>query len=170
MRKTILVALVSISWMVTPWAVVHPQGRFRSNGEMIYYTRTNDQGLEIAFDKGPKWLRRRRLGCVACHGSGGRGKFIIWPTLKIAPDIRYDVLVKGKHDYGGNGEGQAHKRYTDESIRRAVTQGIGVDGKSFDRVMPRWKLSGRDLGDVVDYLKLLSRGISPPPEPFPREP
>lgn len=168
MIKIVLVTLISISWMLAPWAMVHSQNRFRSNGERIYYTRTNEDGLEIPFDEGPKWLRRRRLGCVACHGSGGKGKFLIWPTLRMASDIRYDVLVKGEHAHGG--KGRVHEKYTDELVRRAITQGIGATGKPLDRVMPRWKLSDKDLDDVIDYLKQLSKGISPPVKPFLREP
>jgi len=86
----------------------------------------------------------------------------------MAPNIRYDSLVKEEHSHGGKGE--IHPKYTDELIKRAVTRGINAEGKTLDPVMPRWKLSDEDFMDLLAYLKQLSKGITPPPEPFPREP
>ncbi len=123
------------------------------NGDAIYLTGVNQDHLAIPFDEGPKWLKRRRLGCVACHGPNGKGGFLIWPSLKLAPDIRYESLTKGKHVHGGRRE--THPRYTDDLIKRAVTQGIKADGKPLDPVMPRWKLSDEDFRDLLAYLKQL---------------
>jgi mono/diheme cytochrome c family protein len=159
---------ILVSWILLPWAIVQSQDRFRSNGERIYHSRTNAEGLLIPFEKGPEWLKGRKVGCVACHGPQGKGGILIWPSLKTAPDIRYDSLLKEKHSHGGKKE--AHGRYSDALIRRAVTQGVNPSGKPFDPVMPRWTLSNEDLDDLMEYLKQLSKGISPPPEPFPREP
>jgi cytochrome c553 len=168
MVKTMSVTLISIMWMPALWGYVQSQSRFQSNGEAIYYERTNQDGFMISFDEGPKWLKSRRLGCVACHGPKGKGGYLIWPSLKMAPDIRYDSLVKEAHLHGGKTE--THPRYTDELLKRAVTEGINAAGKPLDPVMPRWKLSDRDFVDLLAYLKQLSEGIAPPPEPFPREP
>jgi cytochrome c553 len=168
MAKKVLVIFISISWMLVLWTMVQPQNRFRSNGEAIYYERTNQDGLVIAFEEGPKWLKPRRIGCVACHGPEGKGGYLIWPSLKMAPDIRYDTLAKGEHAHGGKAE--AHPRYNDELIKRAITRGINAAGKQLDPAMPRWKLSDGDFNDLLAYLKQLAEGITPPPEPFPREP
>ncbi len=168
MMKTVVATFISVSWVLMLWAVVQPQDPYRSNGEAIYYTRTNRNGTEILFDKGPKWLISRKIGCVACHGAKGKGGYLIWPSLKIASDIRYDSLVKEEHVHGGKID--THPRYTDELIKRALTEGIDAAGKPLDSVMPRWKLSDRDFADLLTYLKQLSEGITPPPEPFPREP
>ncbi len=168
MMKAIAVTLISILSMLTPRVIARSQNPYRSNGEAIYYIRTNQEGVEIPFEEGPEWLNPRRIGCVACHGAEGKGGYVIWPSLKMAPDIRYDSLVKEEHVHSGKTD--THPRYSDELIKRAITEGINAAGKSLDPVMPRWKLSDRDLGDLLTYLNQLSEGIVPPPEPFPREP
>ncbi len=169
MRMT-AVTLISISSMITLWAIARSQSQnpYRSNGEAIYYIRTDQEGVEISFEEGPEWFKPRRLGCVACHGPEGKGGYLIWPSLKTAPDIRYDSLVKEEHVHSGKTD--THPRYTDELIKRALTEGIDAAGKPLDPGMPRWKLSDRDFVDLLTYLKQLSEGIAPPPEPFPREP
>ncbi len=53
------------------------------------------------------------------------------------------------------GRRETHPRYTDDLIKRAVTQGIKADGKPLDPVMPRWKLSDEDFRDLLAYLKQL---------------
>jgi len=147
--------------------IAQAQNRFRSNGERIYYTGTNDDGISVPYEEGPKWFQRRKIGCVACHGENGKGGYLIWPSLKMAPDVRYDSLVKKEHVHGDRIE--IHPRYTDDLIRRALTEGINAAGESLDIVMPRWKLTDRDFADLIDYLRQLSAGIEPPPELFPPE-
>jgi hypothetical protein len=85
----------------------------------------------------------------------------------MAPDVHYDSLAKQEHMHGGSTE--THPKYTNDLIRRAVTEGINAAGEPLDSVMPRWRLSDKDFDDLVDYLKQLSAGIEPPPELIPRE-
>jgi cytochrome c oxidase subunit 2 len=40
-------------------------------------------------------------------------------------------------------------------IKRAVTQGIGADGRKLDLIMPRWQMSDTDLNDLIAYLKTM---------------
>jgi hypothetical protein len=37
-------------------------------------------------------------------------------------------------------------------LERAISTGIDNDGEKLDRVMPRWKMSARDLHDVAQYV------------------
>lgn len=53
---------------------------------------------------------------------------------------------------------RGHPPYTDELIKRAITEGLDPGGKPLDKTMPRWKMSDRDLDDVIAYLKQLSGG------------
>ncbi len=63
-----------------------------------------------------------------------------------ASDIRYSTLTGAR----GN-----ETPYTDELIKRAITQGVGADGKRLDPPMPVWQMSDSDFNDLLGYLKTL---------------
>ena len=42
--------------------------------------------------------------------------------------------------------------YDDAALRRAITEGIGVDGRTLNYYMPRWELSDTELQALIDYL------------------
>jgi hypothetical protein len=73
---------------------------------------------------------------------------------KVPSDIRYRALTAGEHGHDGEETGEGHN-YTDEDIRRAITEGMEPDGKRLDPTMPRWKMGNNDLGDLLEYLKTL---------------
>jgi len=52
-------------------------------------------------------------------------------------------------------DGTRGPTYTDELIRRAVTQGIDAEGKPLAWPMPRWLLSDAEWQDLLAYLKTL---------------
>jgi hypothetical protein len=68
------------------------------------------------------------------------------------PDIRYETLTS--EDHGNHGE-EEHEPYTEETIKRAITEGVEPDGEPLDWPMPRWSISDEDLDDLVDFLKTL---------------
>ncbi|MCA1553627.1 MAG: cytochrome c, partial [Chloroflexi bacterium] len=45
--------------------------------------------------------------------------------------------------------------YTEIAIKRAITTGIGADGRELDFMMPRWQMRDSDLDDVIAYLQTL---------------
>ncbi len=63
------------------------------------------------------------------------------PGGAVSADLRHKALVTD----------QAHP-YTLALLERAISTGIDNDGKPLDPVMPRWKLSERDLHDVAYYV------------------
>ena len=42
--------------------------------------------------------------------------------------------------------------YTDETLKRAIREGVGPDGKPFSALMPRYPLSDEELDILLDYL------------------
>lgn len=75
--------------------------------------------------------------------------------ISQVPDIRYDTLTSEEHG-GHEEEGEeGHPPYTEETIKRAITEGVNPDGEPFDWPMPRWSMSDADLNDLVDFLKSL---------------
>jgi len=146
----ILVAVLSLwSRPVSPTSVPLEEG-FTSNGEMIYYTGINAQGERIPFTGGPRWLYMHGGGCASCHGEDGRGGVPVMMGTAIPSDIRYHHLIEEEHE-----EGEEHPPYTDELIKRAITQGLDPAGKPLDLTMPRWQMSEEDLNDLLEFLKTL---------------
>jgi cytochrome c oxidase subunit 2 len=70
---------------------------------------------------------------------------------EIPPDIRYHHLIEEEE----HGEGEEHPPYTDELIKRAITEGLDPAGEPLDLTMPRWQMSERDLDDLLGFLKTL---------------
>lgn len=152
----VLVCLVGALLFFFPWsrtarpAAVAPgplQG-YASNGETIYFAGVNDRGQRIPFTGGPRWLSMHGGGCASCHGPDGRGGAPVMMSTEIPPDIRYHHLTEEEHE-----EGEAHPPYTDETIKRAITEGVEPDGEPMDLTMPRWQMSERDLEDLLEFLK-----------------
>lgn len=128
-------------------------GQFRSNGERIFFTATSDSGQPITAEMaGMGTMHPGMMTCATCHGTDGRGGTVnmMMGTFE-APDIRYRTLTEGEHE----GTPAEHPPYTDETIKRAITQGIDPAGNPLDWPMPRWRMSERDLDDLLDYLKTL---------------
>jgi cytochrome c oxidase subunit 2 len=90
-----------------------------------------------------------RMACVTCHGPNGRGGRVrLMMRTFEAPDIRYKTLTSAK-------PGEEHEPYTDETIKRAITQGVDPAGKPLEWPMPRWTMSAADLNDLLAFLKNL---------------
>src|SRR3989304_5198743 len=106
------------------------------------------------FQGGPMWLAMHGGGCVSCHGVSGRGGVPVMMGTAIPADIRYAALTtEDAHEKGK--EEEEHPPYTDELIKRAITQGLDPAGKSLDWTMPRWQMTEEDLNDLIAYLKTL---------------
>lgn len=127
---------------------------FQSNGERIYYSATSASGDRITFSNGPHWLYMHGGSCVDCHGPGGRGGIRVPMTNEIAPDIRYGTLTAAEHE----DHGEEHPPYTRSLIERAIPEGLDPAGKRLHWAMPRWRISDRDLDDLIEYLKALDGG------------
>ncbi len=134
-----------------------PGRSFRSNGERIYFTATNQDGDRIAYTGGPAFGGMMGgapvLACASCHGPDARGgRHVMHMTVMDAPDIRIAALAaeeEGEAGHGGEGG------YSLEDFRRAVVEGRHPDGEPLDPNMPRWQLNDRDLADLYDYLASL---------------
>lgn len=139
--------LLALTGGLGPWG-----SRFRSNGERIYFTATSNSGQPIIAEMGRMVMSNPMMACVDCHGPDGRGG-TVWMMMGSfeAPDIRYKTLTTEAHGE----EGEEHPSYTDELIRRAITQGLDPAGEPLEFPMPRWRMSESDLEDLLDYLKSL---------------
>lgn len=132
---------------------------FRSNGERIYFTATSASGQPITPQGGNMHMMMSGGGCVACHGvdrGGGRLMPRFWQS---APPLTAAALF-GEHDEAAAAEGAAkddghgnHDAYTDDTLRRALTEGVDPGGERLDPVMPQWSMGVEDMTDLLAYLK-----------------
>ena len=157
---------------------------FDSNGQQIYFTSTSASGQPITSvmgdntgsysTPGPAYgpttgmMGRGMMGrtwgdtggksghigmaCVSCHGPDGRGGRYLGMGTVQTPDIRYTTLTAQRN---AGEDGHAHESYTDDLIKRAITQGLEADGEPLNFYMPRWSMSEQDLEELLAFLKTL---------------
>ncbi|MHB9002525.1 MAG: c-type cytochrome [Coriobacteriia bacterium] len=117
-----------------------------SLGERIYYTGAGDVG---AIPRSGGIGRMGSGGCVSCHGRDGRGGQVgMMMQFAEVPNITYEALT-GEH------EDEQEGPWDDADIARAIREGELPDGDQLDPIMPRWDMSDREMGALIDYLKTL---------------
>ena len=124
---------------------------FSSNGERIYHTGTSSSGDPILSSGGGGMMNRHRQmhggGCALCHGANREGKRL-WPQFWIeAPALTPTALFAENHT------DHDHAGYDDDSLRLAILTGVTPSGSIMDDSMPRWTMSGKDMADLIAYLK-----------------
>ncbi len=109
-----------------------------ANGRAIYLTGKDAAGFRILAQQPPL-----RTSCAACHRPDGSGGVHL-PGGALSADLRHKALVVNQKP-----------PYTLATLERAVSTGSDNKGKPLDPVMPRWKMSPRDLHDVAEYVLTL---------------
>ena len=104
-----------------------------SNGERIFKSGVNAQGDAIGNS-----MMTGMGGCSMCHGLDGHGGQMMG---RAEPCNTFKCLTA--------------RGYSADLIKRAVTQGLAVDGRPLDLMMPRWQMSDSDLNDLITYLQSL---------------
>ncbi|MEW5854070.1 MAG: c-type cytochrome [Myxococcota bacterium] len=87
------------------------------------------------------------LPCVGCHGRNGKGR----PEGGVAPaDITWSALTR---PYAiTTPSGRKRPAYTEELLRRAITEGVDPAGNVLLDAMPRYRMSSEDLADLVAFI------------------
>ena len=108
------------------------------NGQDIFQNGKDAGGTQIVAQRKPM-----KNSCAACHRQNGMGG-IQFPNGPMSADLRHSALVT-----------RQKPPYTLALVERAIAKGIDNQGKRLDPVMPRWKISKRDLHDVAAYVLTL---------------
>jgi len=108
-----------------------------ANGRSIFLTGKDSTGFQIMAASPPM-----RTSCAACHRPNGAGGVHL-PGGAVSADLRHKELASGAHPY------------TLRTLERAISAGIDNEGKPLDPVMPRWKMTPRDLHDVSAFVQTL---------------
>lgn len=106
-----------------------------ANGRLIFQTGYDASGREIRASPPPL-----RTFCAACHRPDGAGGIHL-PRGAVSADLRHRALVTNQHP-----------PYTLALLERAISTGIDNAGEKLNPVMPRWRMSKRDLHDVAEYV------------------
>jgi hypothetical protein len=129
-------------------------------GRRIFETGVGAGGQPIVRTGGVGMMAT--AGCASCHGYDGLGRSTMMFT---SPDVTYANLT----DPAGmlDPDGSRGSTYTDDLIRRAVTQGLDAEGAALSSAMPRWQLTDADWADLLLYLQSLPAAAggtgNPPP-------
>jgi cytochrome c oxidase subunit 2 len=89
------------------------------------------------------------LACATCHGANGHGGTVNFMMQSYdVPNITWPELTGPDPD-------MEHPPYTEETLKRAITQGLDPGGNELEYPMPRWQMSEQDLNDLVSFIKTL---------------
>ncbi|MES9888038.1 MAG: cytochrome c, partial [Candidatus Sedimenticola sp. 6PFRAG1] len=130
-------------------------------GRKIYMEGLLPSGQPVkAFVQNDIALSEEQASCGSCHRKSGMGSS---EGQQVVPSIAGRILFNPLQIPTSKPPEAPILRpaYTDQSLRRAITSGLGADGYPLDPNMPRYNLSEQDLDAVVAYLKLLSSEYSP---------
>jgi ABC-type branched-subunit amino acid transport system substrate-binding protein len=127
-------------------------------GKKIYLDGSSGRGDAITASLGqsPDAVPGAFLACGNCHGRDGQGRSEggIDP-----PGLAWRTLVRPRVDQG---QGRRERPpYNSASLGRVITMGIDPSGDHLGVGMPRYRLSTRDLDDLIDYLRVLGTEATP---------
>jgi ABC-type branched-subunit amino acid transport system substrate-binding protein len=126
-------------------------------GKQIYLRGMGSSPGEIVASMGDETgVAASLLPCVNCHGRDGEGL----PEGGVSPsEIAWGPLTK---PYGVTHEsGRSHPPYTEETLARAIADGIDPAGSRLQIAMPRYHMSRSEMGDLIAFLKQLGREPQP---------
>lgn len=112
-----------------------------SLGERIYLSGEGRQG-RVGYSQGPSWFALGHFGCASCHAADGNGRLV--QAGKVAgrvPPITAQALVA--------------RGYDATALRRAIQEGISVEGRMLGYYMPRWQLDAAEMRALIMHLEQL---------------
>jgi hypothetical protein len=139
------------------------------SGESIYRDGLLLSGQPVsARREGNPPVSGAAAACSNCHRRSGLGE--IEGTIKIPPiggPYLFQGRAKSREDLNvPYVENMRLDRdpYSAETLARGIREGIGVDGKPLNYLMPRYDLSDADVAALIDYLNgmkpLKARGVA----------
>jgi hypothetical protein len=131
-------------------------------GEAIYLKGVLGSGTPLAATRaGAEPVMGEQAACVNCHRRSGLGS---QEARSSIPPITGEFLF---HPAAGSANdsylpyipGARLKRapYTEETLARAIREGVDSDGRQLSYLMPRFALDGADMSAVIAHLRSLDR-------------
>lgn len=146
-------------------------------GRRLYWEGRGADGAPVnARTQGDIAISGAQFSCVSCHrpsayGSSEGGVYV--------PPIRGDFLYEASHGdrnrifkelyqevqskefWAKMRDPRSRPAYTDETLARAIADGVDSAGRVLSPTMPRYSLSRADTSDIVAYLRSLSGAPDP---------
>lgn len=149
---TAFIGCVLMLTLLTPLSTAGQLTSQARRGKQIYLKGHSPAGSAITalVGKGLVEAPGTTLPCVNCHGYDGLGR----PESGIIPsNITWGYLTTS---YGlQHRGGRTHPAYDEETVAKAIVDGVDPAGNRLDAAMPRYVLSKADLADLIAYLKSL---------------
>ncbi len=146
-----------IAGLIAPTA--HAQTGSTANvGEGIYRHGVLGSGMPVeAAREAGKPMKGLDAACINCHRRSGLGAKEGYTTV---PPVAGRYLFNQREDLDlPFVESMRTNRnpYTDETLARAIREGISSDGKQLSYLMPRFQLNDADMAELISYLKHLDQ-------------
>lgn len=134
-------------------------------GKQLYLYGLLDSGKPItATGAGGSPLDGRQDTCQSCHRRSGLGSSEGGTQIPaISGDILFQTRTRSDRELQKvrlEGPG-ARPAYDRETLLRAITQGIDVNGRAMHPLMPRYRLSRSNYDNLVAYLNTLDASHAP---------
>jgi Periplasmic binding protein/Cytochrome c len=130
------------------------QDGVRPDGQPVTALRWND--TEVS---------GKQASCAQCHRPSGmgavEGDIQAPPVTGLALFGGGDRVIANMDPRSGKAFNQRHDFYDDDSLARAVRDGQGVTGNTFNNMMPRYQFDAREMHALSEYLRQLSVAWSP---------
>jgi len=144
-----------------PAAEAVPDPQSVSLGKKMYMEGVLPSGeLMTATVHGDITLTGEQVVCGACHRRSGMGSS---EGQDVVPATIGDILYQPLRLPTSKPPLPPERRpaYSDETLKRALRDGVGADGEAFSPLMPRYPLSDAELDSLVAYLKSLTTDPDP---------
>lgn len=146
-------------WLVAQGAP-RGQGAPERTGESIYRDGLLQSGEPLTAQReGAPPLSGAQAACSNCHQRSGLGE--IEGTIAIPPiggPYLFRLRAASRRQLTvPYVEGMRVDRapYTTDTLARAIREGLGVDGKPLNYLMPRYSLSDGDMTALIEYLQAM---------------
>jgi len=132
-------------------------------GKQIYQKGLLPNGKQITalgIDGSP--FRIKKTACIDCHRRSGLGTSE--SSLLIAPITSEYLFKKTTPNQGQkllDKIGKPHPKYTEKTLKTAITSGLRPDGQVLHEVMPRYQFNDKELNYLISYLKSLGTQVVP---------
>lgn len=139
-------------WAVFPplaLAWTDPLSHEERVGRTIYH-RGEVEGadaIRAQLNGASEFLPATLFRCAQCHGVRGEG--IQEGGLRVPPLTNFAL----RHERDSLQTGHHREAYTDETLARAITQGLDASGHPLHTSMPRYRMTSAHLAAMVAYLK-----------------
>ena len=139
-------------------------------GEMVFQQGKLPSGVPLRGNReAGAFVEGEGAACINCHRRSGLGSFA--GQIKIPPIIGKYLFRSADENtkdvdaphvmIGAVIEKQSTEKYTDETVARAIREGVGRGGRKLNYLMPRFKMDDATMASLITHLKTLSNAPVP---------